>query len=163
METSENPDEGFETSSAKVVFGIRIAPALKETLFEEAIQAGFSASELGEMILANRHKAKAENERLRELVAMHQQEIETLKAQITTDGRKQLEVAQVENAELRKQIEILKNQLIVYSDKRLLYLHENMKGKKDKVLNAYGDDFDIVYDTPYQVLLAMIYSCKLKK
>jgi hypothetical protein len=160
MEPNENPDEGLETSSAKVVFGIRVAPELKEALAEEAAEAGFLTSELGEMILANRHHNKRENERLTELVAVQQKEIETLKAQITA-GVKQVEVAKAENTELRKKVEALSNQLSILSDQRLIYLFENLKGRKDTVENAYAEDFPISYDTPVQVLLALIYSSKL--
>lgn len=194
METKENPDEGFETSSAKVVTGVRTQPELKMQLTEEGGDCGMSTSEYCEMLLLNRHKDKAEieqlrelvgvlqkgkekqqtqeaarekqlevalaeNERLRELVAVLQKGNEKRQTQAAT-GVKQAE-AEAEIVQLRKQLEEQNNQLAIYSDQRLIYLYENVKGKKDIVENAYGDNFEITYDTPVQVLLALIYSSKI--
>ncbi len=160
MEPFENPDEGFETSSAKVVTGVRTPPELKMQLTEEAGECGMSTSEYCEMLLWNRHDHKAEAERLALKAKQQQQEIETLKAQVAA-GVKQLEVAGVENAELRKKMEELNNHLSIFSDQRLIYLYENLKGRTDTVENAYAADFTITYDTPVQVLIALIYSSEL--
>jgi Fe-S cluster assembly iron-binding protein IscA len=106
---------------------------------------------------------QAETKRLKELVAVQQTEIEQLKAQVTAGGAQQLEVALTENKELRKQLEMQKQQLAIYSDKRLLYLYENVKGKTDTVEDAYHDNFGIRYNTPQDVLKALIYSSKLNQ
>ncbi len=154
MEPNENPDEGLETSSAKVVTGVRTHPELKMQLTEEGGDCGMSTSEYCEMILFNRHKEKAENERLRALVAV-------LQTQVSATGGKQFEVVQAELEQLRKKITEQNNQLAIFSDNRLLYLYENVKGKKDTVEDAYHPNFSITYNSTVDVLKALIYSTKL--
>ncbi len=178
MENNESPDDGHEQSSAKIVIGVRGMPILKEELIYESSEVGLSVSEYAETILLNRHQESPEMERLAKKVTEKQQEvdrltklaaeqlqeIEKLKAQVAATGNKQSELAKTENEELRNKIEELNNQLTIYSDQRLLYLFQHLKGKKDKVENAYsGGNFDIVYDSPKAVLTALIYSSKLNK
>jgi DNA-binding transcriptional MerR regulator len=158
MEDNEVPDDGQEQSSAKVVTGVRMSPGLKDELIEEASYAGLSVSEYSEVILLNRHKESPEVERLAKKVSEQQQEIERLKA----EGSGQAEL-KTENEQLKKQIEGLNNQLSIYSDQRLLYLFEHLKGKTDTVENAYGKDFKITYESAREVLTAIIYNTKLNQ
>lgn len=163
MEPFENPDEGFETSSAKVVTGVRTQPELKMQLTNEAGECGMSTSEYCELLLLNRHDQKTEIELLALKVKEQQQEMETLRAQLATTGVKELEVLQEENAQLRKIIKEQTNQLSIYSDQRLLYLFDHLKGKKDTVENAYGENFAITYQKPEHIIQALIYSTKLNQ
>lgn len=177
MEQSESPDDGQEKSSAKVVTGIRMTAALKDELIEEASYADLSVSEYGEVILLNRHKESPETERLTQKVSEQQREIErltkltveqlqeigTLKALGAAVDGKQTEALKAENERLRKKIEELNNQLAIYSEPRLLYLFENLKGKSDTVENAYGKNFKITYQSPHEVLTALIYNAKLNQ
>ncbi len=177
MEENEGPDDGHEKSSAKEVIGVRAIRGLKDELTHEAPGAGLSVSEYCEMILMNRHKESPEMERLAQKVAEQQQEIERLtklsaeqlqqfeklKTQVATTGNQQSELFKTENAELRKKIEELNNRLTIYSDERLLYLFEYLKGKNDTVENAYGDNFKITYQSTYEVLRAILYNTKLNQ
>ena len=158
METAENE---IGNSSSKPVTGVRTAPALKDALINEAAEAGISLSEYCETILYNRHKGNGENEQLAQVVAEQKKEIERLKAQVAATGGKQFEVLQAENEQLRKIIKEQDNQLAIYSDQRLLYIYENVKGKKDIVEDAYQANFGITYNSPQDVLKALIYSSKL--
>ncbi|MBK8659612.1 MAG: hypothetical protein IPN22_12260 [Bacteroidetes bacterium] len=90
-------------------------------------------------------------------------EIERLKAQVASTGGKQFEVVQAENERLRKIIKEQNDQLAIYSDKRLLYLFDHLKGKKDTVENAYGENFAITYQKPEHIIQALIYSTKLNQ
>ncbi len=174
MEYNEGPDDGPDKSSAKVVTGIRMTPNLKDELITESSEAGLSVSEYGEVILMNRHKVSPEAERLAQKVTEQQQEIarltklstdqfqevEKINAQLAT-ANKQSELARTENEQLLKKIGELNNQLDIYSDERLLYLFENLKGKSDTVENAYGEDFQITYNSPLEILKGIIYNTQL--
>ncbi len=173
MEHNEGPDDGPDKSSAKVVTGIRMTPNLKDELITESSEAGLSVSEYGEVILMNRNKESPEMERLAKkiteqereinrlskLSAEQSQEVEKLKAQTG----KQTEQYQLESAQLRKKIEDQNNQLGIYRDERLLYLFDKLKGQSDTVENAYGDDFQITYNSPVEVLKGIIYNTKLNQ
>lgn len=149
-------------SSSKPVVGVRTAPELKDILIDEAAEAGISLSEYCETILFNRHKGNGESEQLTRVLAEQKKEIEALKGQIAA-SEQQLKAIQAENEELQSQNETLKNQLTIFSDKRLLYLFHHLQGKKDTVENAYGDNFAIIYQTPMQVLQALVYSTTLNQ
>ncbi len=160
METTENETGN---SSSKPVTGVRTAPALKDALIKEAAEAGISLSEYCETVLYNRLKGNGESEQLAQVVAEQKKEIERLKAQVVATGGKQFEVVQAENEQLRKIIKEQNDQLAIYSDKRLLYLFDHLKGRKDTVENAYGDNFAITYQTPEHIIQALIYSTKLNQ
>lgn len=177
MEENTNPEDGQDSSSAKVVTGFRLLPILKKELIEEAGWARMSVSEYGEAILLNRHKPSPELETLNKKVAEQRQEIdrltklsteqlqeiEKLKTGVAVASNRQSDQTKTENEQLRKQIEELNNQLTILDDQRLLYLFEHLKGKSDTVENAYGKDFKITYNTTREVLLALIYNTKLNQ
>jgi hypothetical protein len=131
-------------STGRHVVGVRALPKLKQELANEAADVGLTLSEYCESILANRHAEGPEMERLRNKVAEQQREIEKLNASLL------IKPEPVQAAP-------------ILSDQRLLYLYEKLKGKPDKVENAYGDDFAITYNTPQDVLIAIIYSTQLNQ
>lgn len=147
-------------NNARLVLGIRVSPQLKFALTNEAENAGVSLSEYCESRLANRYTEREELERLK-----------VDNARLTSDIAK----AASENFQLAADNERLKKELsakqvvppapqppTILSDQRLLMLFEQLRGKADKVKNPYGDDFDIVYKNPGDLLTAMIYSTKTK-
>lgn len=163
IKVMENYHKETEIVPARVNIGIRISPELKEELNYEALELGLTSSQYGELILHNRHKGKAEIEQLKQTLEQRDRTIAELKLQL--EGKEKL---QVEVAESSKEITELKALLTksntgnsLLKDNRLLYLFEQLKGKKDKVENTFGDDFDIIYDSPEAVLRALIYSSKL--
>lgn len=139
METNEIET----TSTGRHVVGIRALPKLKHQLSTEASEIGVTLSEYCESILANRHTENPELERLRNKVGEQQRELESLNAALAIEP----EPVQVPG---------------ILTDQRLLFLFEKLKSKPDKVENAYGDDFAVTYNTPQDVLIAIIYSTQLK-
>lgn len=160
-----NSNQETEVSQPRVNIGIRISPELKEELNYEALELGQTSSQYGETLLHNRHMYREEIKQLTNALKVSEQTISNL--QQLAIGKEKLET---EVANYRKEVHDLKAQLTklneqhnLLKDKRLLYLFEQLKGKKDIVENTFGDDFDIVYDSPEAVLRALIYSCKLNK
>lgn len=145
----------FLRSSPKVVISVKARPQLKMRLNEEAMESGMCLSEYGELLLENRHDREVEVERIKS-------ENKELRAQLASSNSHELELLREENLQLKKQLlELQQNSIL--KDPRLLQLFENLKGKKDRILNAEGADFDIVYETPSHVLLALIYASKLNQ
>ena len=161
----ENNIEETEVASARVNIGIRISPQLKEELNYEALELGQTSSQYGETLLHNRHIYKDEINRLTQTLSERDKTIKEL--QLLFSDKEKLE-AEVDAK--RKEIQKL-NDLVAKSnaqndlikDKRLQYLFEQLKGKKDRVENTFGDDFDTIYDSPEAVLRALIYSSKLNQ
>lgn len=160
MKTNNNETE---FALARVNIGIRISPELKEELNYEALELGQSSSEYGELILNNRHRGKDEIEELKQSLKQRDGTIAEFKLQL--EGKEKLEVELAdrrnENMELKAQLAKSNAANGLLKDNRLLYLFEQLKGKEDIVENTYGDDFEIVYDSPETVLRALIYSSKL--
>lgn len=164
MDTNDNLVEDYPSMhTAKTVTGVRTSPELKMELTNEAINRGMSISEYGELLFYNRNKETEETVQLRKNLAALQQENEKLKTLVTQNDSKQLEAVLEENKLIRITIEEQSRQLALFNDKRLLYIFQHLKGKKDIVENAYGDNFEITYETPVDVILASIYSTKLNK
>jgi hypothetical protein len=139
----------------KVVISIKARPELKMHLNKEAAESGMSLSEYGELLLENRHNRETE-------IPMLESENKALRAQLMRINSQELELVRSENAKLKKQLlELQQNSIL--KDSRLLQLFENLKGKKDRIINAEGADFDVVYETPIQVLTALIYATKLNQ
>ncbi len=147
--------EESQTGSPKVVISIKARPELKMRLNEEAAASGMSLSEYGELLLENRHDSQTE-------ISVLESEKKALSAQLARNNTHELELVRAESAQLKKQLlELPQNSIL--NDPRLLQLFEKLKGKKDRIINAEGADFDIVYETPKQVLIALIYASKLNQ
>lgn len=162
MKTNNNETE---FAQARVNIGIRISPELKEELNYEALELGQTSSQYGELILHNRHKGKAEIEQLMQTLEQHDKAIAELKLQLADKEKLEVELtySRKEAQELKELVAKLNAQNGLFEDKQLQFLFEQLKGKKDKVENAYGEDFDIIYDSPEALVTALIYSCKLNK
>jgi len=162
METNENE---LESSSAKVTFGTRIFPVLKSDLNNEALEVGLSSSEYGELILHNRHRYKDELNNLKLTLELKDKTIAGLNAKIGDSEKREAAIAnyQKEISDLKELVAKLSSENSIFQDNRLQYLFAQVKGKKDKVENTFGDDFDIVYNSPTAVLISLIYSCELNK
>ena len=154
-----------DTSSARVNIGIRVSPGLKDELNFEASELGQTSSEYGESILHNRHKHKEEIEKLKQTLAERDKTIAALNTKAVSVEKLEATIAtyQKEIGGFKELVAKLTAESDIFKDKRLHYLFQHLKGKKDKVDNAYGDDFEISYDSLKAVLTALIYSCKLNK
>ncbi len=161
----ETNNEEAETSSAMVNIGVRGSARLKDEISSEASGVGQTISEYAALILYNRFKDKDELEKLKQTLAERDKTIVELNAKAVKVEKLEAEIAtyQKENVDLKKLVEKLSSENSIFQDKRLLYLYEHLKGKKERVKNGYGDDFDLLYDSPVAVLMALIYSSKLNK
>ena len=137
---SISEDESLLTN-AKINVGVRMSPAEKGKIANDAAAMGMSVSEYCELVLVNRHEDKDESNQLQSKIEEQQQQMEALRKNLKQAGE----------------------QPGILSDKRLLWLFENLKDKKETVADANGSNFEIVYKTPREVLIAMIYSTKLNK
>jgi hypothetical protein len=57
----------------------------------------------------------------------------------------------------------MKKQVALFTDKRLLFLFEKVKGQADIIDGADGQKYNITYNQPKDLLEAMIYSFNYKK
>jgi hypothetical protein len=161
MKTEDFENE-FDDSSSSVVVGIRTIPSLKMELNDEARQRGITLSENCVLHLANRHNIRLELEDLKLCVAEQKAEIERLTSS-NANALNQVNDTSKKSEQLAKQLELMQAQPGILNDERLLYLFDKLKGKKDVVENAFGENFEIVYETPEKVLIALIYSSKLNQ
>ena len=122
-----------DTEFVKTVLGVRCLSSLKDDLIREATAAGLTVSQYAETILFNRNKGFDEIAQLRQSLVASQ-----------------------------KKVEELTRQTGIFRDERLLNLFERVRGREDIVKNAYGDDFRITYNTPADLLIALIYASSLK-
>ena len=119
METNDTVDDLIETTSPKVVIGIRETPLFKQLFEQEAKDRGMTASEYGRVILQNRHGNKEEVERLTQIVNEQQKNIEMLRLQLAERGTKQVELFNsTREQQLLQEIEKLNQRLAFFSDQR---------------------------------------------
>ena len=157
METQT--DEVEVESGVKTVLGLRVTPQLKQELSAEANKLGISLSERGEDILLNRNLVSAELDK-------EKRKSEELKQELETYKRKHFESINTQKHELAKlqsQIAELSAVAELLKGERVQELFEGVRGKKDTIENARGQNFMLVYNSPADLLKAMIYSFKLKK
>lgn len=156
METETTSES--EENATKTVTSVRMSPTLKKRLTDEARRCGMSTSEYCDLMLLNREESAALHHRIIQLEA----EIDSLrKALEASQASAQLQIAA--NSQLISELNQLKTKTEIFKDPRLQFLFGKLRGKSDKVENAYGDDFEIIYDSPQKVLIALIYSTKLNK
>lgn len=156
MEPTITSEQGETTT--KTVTSVRMSPTLKKRLTDEAKRCGMSTSEYCDLMLLNREESAPLHRRIIQLEV----EIDVLKKTIEeTKATSQLQIA--EKSQLTAEVSHWKNQAETLNDSRLLFLFDKLRGKSDKVENAYGEDFEIIYDSPQKVLIALVYSTKLHK
>lgn len=145
--------EESQTGSPKVVISTKAQPELKMRLIEEAEALGMFLSEYCELILSNRHDRETE-------IRRKDSENRALRAKLNESCHEN-ELLKKENEDLRKHIKELQEQLWILTEPRLMQLFERVKGRRDIVENARGDDFPIEYRTTIDVLIALIYTTDL--
>jgi hypothetical protein len=154
------------TSEAKVNIGVRVCPKEKGTLISEAGCLGIPLSEHVEQIILNRKSGNKELQITKKKLEEEKREKEAMRNAFESAKKRLLNEIQQCKAELlnAKNVGASSNAIAaILEDKRLLQLFQGVKGKKDTVENAKGENFEIVYNTPLDLLAAMIYSFKLKK
>ena len=159
IETVE--EEIIEHGNRKIVLAARIYAELKFNLAKEAENLGISLSEHIENILLNKDNKPGEKEIAHLKEILKQQNDSAIKN--NTFFKTTMEKLNAENAELKKTIETINAQQTIFNDKRLLELFASLKWKKDTVETSEGKIFSITYNSPTDLLTAMIYSFQLKK
>ncbi len=123
-------------SQPKIGLSLRISPQYKQQLAQEATQLGTTLSEHAERILLNNGGLAINDE---------------------TERLKQ------ENALLVQQLQSLQSQPSILNNLALLQLFEKLKGRNDEIITPDGQKLRITYNSPIDLLTAMIHSFKLKQ
>jgi predicted nuclease with TOPRIM domain len=159
-------EEIQNNGSRKIVVGVRCYPELKLKLIKEAKELGITISEHAENILLNKDKLlgeksilESEIDKLEKSLTETVEELDLCRKEYTESYKKLEE----KNHELIKTNGELKDQVLLYNDKRLLELFSLVKGKKDTISLANGQSFIVHYNSPKDLLHAMIYSFNYKK
>ena len=164
METIE--DEITSNGNRKINIGLRCYAELKFKLTEEAQNLGISLSEYCENILLNKDTILAANQNfINEMQVLNQEMIEVLKTFEETKSNYQTELKKVksENDSLKREVHELNNQVALFTNKQLLFLFEKVKGQKDLIDAPDGQKYTVTYNSPKDLIEAMIYSFKYKK
>jgi hypothetical protein len=173
MITETIEDEITTNGNRKTMLGVRCFAELKFKLTEEAQALGITLSEHCESILLNKdalfyekEEALAVIEELRRKVDLTTTTLDSIKSQHITELQKvkgENDRISAENIQLKKNDEVMKKQVALFTNKRLLFLFEKVKGQKDIIDGADGEKYSITYNQPKDLLEAMIYSFNLKK
>ncbi len=149
MEKRYVNDYGVESQPNKIVLGIRCRPDLVSQIDTRAEHLGISRSAYAETLLitseANRSK------------------VETLEVELSRVKRDLLR-ANSENAKLEAQISEQHSKLEIFDEPRLLALFDKLKGSIDVIKSPDNESsLTVTYNSPQDVVMAMIYSFKIKR
>lgn len=185
MKTKKN--ESTTNGNRKIMLGVRCFSELKAKLIAESKNLGISLSEYCESILQNKDTllsekdfANMELKLKKENILLIEAKFEEVKFQYKNDILKvskendrimdesdaiNMDFQRVthENMKLRADLKLLSQQVAIFSDKRLLFLFEELKGKVDTIYSPNGQKYIIKYNHPKDLLEAMIHSFNIKK
>lgn len=157
----------------KTMLGVRCFAELKFKLTEEAQALGITLSEHCENILLNKDALLSEIEETNVLIEELRKKIQEtynesteIKSHYKVELQKKIlenDRLSTENTQLKKNSELMKQQLALFTDKRLLFLFEKVKGQKDIIVGTDGQNWAVTYNQPKDLLEAMIYSFNYKK
>ncbi len=166
MDMESIEEEITTNGNRKINIGVRCYSELKIKLVAEAMNLGITLSEYCENIFLNKDNILSENQNyINEIAALNQVIAEVKKAyeEATSKHLTVLKEVKSENANLKNEVDILKDQVILFTDKQLLFLFEKIKGQKDVIDTPDGRKRTVVYNSPKDLLEAMIYSFICKK
>jgi hypothetical protein len=162
IETIER--ESTPNEHTKINIGVRTRPELKLNLAEEAKSLGIKLSEHCENILSNHWALLAEvetlNSRLDEASQLNVELRDAVAKNNNSKHKDENEILRRDKAQLTNKIAELNASLTIYEDKRLLDLFRRVKGRKDTIITDQGE-MNIVFNSPKDLLLALIYSYTL--
>lgn len=164
MDLEKIENEIYENGNRKINIGIRAYSELKLKLSDEAQGLGISLSEHCENILITHagllekaNELKSDIETLKEKNA----HLESSLAEIdVVSFNKKIRLLTDENALLKSSLAELRSNQQIYSDPRLAYLFNKVKGRSDTIITDKGE-MNIIFNTPKDVLLGLIYSFNL--
>jgi hypothetical protein len=164
MDIDKIEEEIFENGNRKINIGVRAYSELKLKLSDEAQGLGISLSEHCENILITHAGLLEKVSELTKTVEILKQKNTSLESSLAeidlTRFNTKIKLLTNENSLIKKSLEELKSNQQIYSDLRLIYLFNKVKGKSDSIITDNGE-LNLVYNTPKDVLLALIYSYKL--
>lgn len=158
--------DGFtEGGNRKTMLGVRLFHELKHKLTEEAKERGITLSEYCENILALNEAVSTEKLILIQDLEQSQANLLLFTENMSKEkAQHKLEIvkAQMEISQLKKQVEDTKPQLALVNHERLLFLFNQLKGKKDSINLPDGKLREFLYEEPKDLLEAMILSFTIK-
>lgn len=185
MKTKKN--EIATKGNRKIMLGVRCFSELKAKLIAESKNLDISLSEYCESILQNKDTLLSEKDFANMELALKKENIllieakfEEVKFQYKNDIlkvnkendrimnendaiKKDFQKVTHENFKLRADLKLLSQQVAIFSDKRLLFLFEKLKGKTDTIYSTNGNKYIIKYNHPIDLLEVMIHSFNIKK
>jgi hypothetical protein len=164
MEIDKIEEEIYENGNRKINIGVRAYSELKLKLTDEAKGLGISLSEHCENVLIT-HAGLLEkvNELTLAMEGLKQKNASQESALAGIDlasFNKKIRLLSDENSLLKSSLQELRSNQVIYSDPRLEYLFRKVKGKSDIIITDKGE-MNITFNTPKDVLLALIYSYTL--
>jgi hypothetical protein len=161
MNLEKIEDEIIQNGNRKVNIGVRVYPEEKLNLIDAAKAVQVSLSEYCENILITQPALLEEVNNLTYQVEDLKQKNANLENSLASNEPLKLKInintLFEENALLKKNIEELNLNHEIYSDSRLAYLFKEVKGQRDTIITDAGE-MNITFNTPKDVLLALIYS-----
>lgn len=159
-------EEIQKNGNRKIVLGVRVFPEFKEKVIQNALKLRISMSEFAENILVNnddllidKNAAIKENNLLKRQVAELKNKLHISNANHEAES----ESLNKHIAELQSYVSLVKGQVAIHQDKRLLHLLAQIHGKRDTIETSEGQKVAITYNTTNDLLIAMIYSFQIKK
>lgn len=166
MDMEKIEDEITSNGNRKINIGLRCYAELKYKLVEEAQNLGISLSEYCENILLNKDTILSENQNFIdeiEVLNQHMFEVKKTFEEATSKCQTALKEVKSENDNLKREVDVLNNQIVLFTNKQLLFLFEKVKGQKDLIDAPDGQKYTVIYNSPKDLLEAMIYSFNYKK
>ncbi|MFO0355953.1 MAG: hypothetical protein ACK50A_03290 [Sphingobacteriaceae bacterium] len=164
MEIDKIEEEIYENGNRKINIGVRAYSELKLKLSDEAKGLGISLSEHCENILITHAGLLEEVNELTKALEVLKQNNASLESSLAevdlVSFNKKIHLLTDENVLLRNSIAELRSNQLIYSDPRLAYLFNKVKGKSDSIITDKGE-MNITFNNPKDVLLALIYSYNL--
>lgn len=161
MKLATNQQELNAADNLKINIGVRAFPELKLKLSKDAKQLAVTLSEHCENILSNHCFLVSELEKFKkELEEVNKQNIklrEELNFIKDSNFNNENLILKRNNLQLLNKIKELNTYVIIFQDKRLLYLFDRVKGKNDIITTDQGV-LNITFNSPKDVILALIYS-----
>ncbi len=154
--------EAIENATSKITTGFRCDPELKLQMAEEATNLGITLSEHLENILCNRNAFAIEKAQLKGEIEKHIREKEVQSLEISR-LKNESEAQKKELEQLQTKVAVAAPVVGFLSHPFLLNLFDKLKGQKDIIDGSDGKKYSFEYKSPSDLLLAMIYSFKLKK
>lgn len=151
------------SDNVKAVLSFRVPPQLKIQLAAEASNLGITLSDHCESIIMNRYSALGELMQLKKELNEKHQKIFAQALEFSTVNAVASEVKHLPVPADNAQLKPVGHLDELLDNPQLLELFKQLKGTEDRIPLSSGEKMDIIYRTPKDVLLGMIYSFSVTK